>query len=159
MILAPVIRDRKGEHQGVFDEIRAPGVRARARRRRQSAISTRRSTLAKNKKHTIEVVVDRLVVRTSQSRAEEHPDRVRIIDSLETALRHRERRRDRVRSSTAKTMRLLRALRLRRLRHQLRRDRSRATSPSTRRTAPVRTAPASASKLEFDPDWSCRTRI
>ncbi|MDQ4099354.1 MAG: excinuclease ABC subunit UvrA, partial [Chloroflexota bacterium] len=44
--------------------------------------------LAKTRKHTIEVVVDRLVIRHDEERpVAEHPDRIRLIDSLEVALR------------------------------------------------------------------------
>src|SRR5687768_17340586 len=87
MILAPVIQDRKGEYAAVFDEIRRQGfVRVRVDgevRELDEPIS-----LVKNKKHTIEVVVDRVIVRhTGGVDPESHPDRVRIIDSLETALR------------------------------------------------------------------------
>jgi excinuclease ABC subunit A len=87
MILAPVIRDRKGEHQGVLDEIRRQGfVRVRVDGHVRDV--DEQFDLAKNRKHTIEVVVDRLIVRHEDGATpEEHPDRVRIIDSLETALR------------------------------------------------------------------------
>ncbi|MEA2513669.1 MAG: excinuclease subunit [Thermomicrobiales bacterium] len=87
MILAPVIRDRKGEHQGVFDEIRRQGfVRVRVDGEVRDVDET--IELAKTKKHTIEVVVDRIVIRHETDVApDDHPDRVRIIDSLEVALR------------------------------------------------------------------------
>jgi excinuclease ABC subunit A len=87
MLLAPVIRDRKGEHQGVFEEIRRQGfVRVRVDGIVREVDET--FELAKTKKHTIEVVVDRLVIRHEASLSlEEHPDRVRLIDSLETCLR------------------------------------------------------------------------
>ena len=88
MILGPVIRDRKGEHVGVLEEIRRQGfVRVRidgVTREMDDSIK-----LAKTKKHTIEVVVDRLVIHHEEDLedAEQHPDRVRLIDSLEVALR------------------------------------------------------------------------
>ncbi|MGH2561978.1 MAG: excinuclease ABC subunit UvrA [Thermomicrobiales bacterium] len=87
MILAPVIRDRKGEHQGVLDEIRRQGfVRVRVDGHVRDV--DEQFELAKTRKHTIEVVVDRLIVRhEAETTPEQHPDRVRIIDSLETALR------------------------------------------------------------------------
>jgi excinuclease ABC subunit A len=87
MILAPVIRDRKGEHQGVLDEIRRQGfVRVRVNGHVRDV--DEQFELERNRKHTIEVVVDRLIVRHEGDQSpEEHPDRVRIIDSLETALR------------------------------------------------------------------------
>jgi excinuclease ABC subunit A len=87
MILAPVVRDRKGEHQSVFDEIRRQGfVRVRV----DGAVMELDEPikLAKTRKHTIEVVVDRVVVRHDDLLAnEDHPDRLRLIDSLEIALK------------------------------------------------------------------------
>jgi excinuclease ABC subunit A len=87
LLLAPVIRDRKGEHQGIFDEIRRQGfVRVRVDGEVRDVDET--FELAKTKKHTIEVVVDRVVIRHEEGVSiEDHPDRVRLIDSLETALR------------------------------------------------------------------------
>ena len=88
MILGPIIRDRKGEHTAVFDEIRRQGF-VRVRIDGEVRDMDERISLAKTKKHTIEVVVDRLVIRHQADGAnlEEHPDRVRLIDSLEVALR------------------------------------------------------------------------
>ncbi|CAA9527389.1 MAG: Excinuclease ABC subunit A, partial [uncultured Thermomicrobiales bacterium] len=87
MVLAPVIRDRKGEHQSVLDEIRRQGF-VRVRVDGEIRDVDEKMALAKYKKHTIEVVVDRLVVRHEAGAAhEQHPDRVRLIESLETALR------------------------------------------------------------------------
>jgi len=89
MILGPVIRDRKGEHQGVLEEIRRQGfVRVRVDGAVHDIDEAVGLDLAKYKKHTIEVVVDRLVVRHEPGvPPEEHPDRVRVIESLETALK------------------------------------------------------------------------
>jgi excinuclease ABC subunit A len=87
MILAPVIRDRKGEHAGIFDEIRRGGF-VRVRVDGQVRDADEQMDLNKNKKHTIEVVVDRLIIRHEEGVAtENHPDRLRVIESLETALR------------------------------------------------------------------------
>ncbi len=91
MVLGPVIRDRKGEHQAVFDEIRRQGfVRVRVDGEVRDMDETIK--LAKTRKHTIEVVVDRLVIRHPDPDADpdddtSNPDRVRLIDSLEVALR------------------------------------------------------------------------
>ena len=75
-ILAPVVRARKGEYQKVFEDARKSGyVRCRV----DGALYelTEEIKLEKNKKHNIEIVVDRLVVR---------PDvRQRLTDSVETA--------------------------------------------------------------------------
>jgi excinuclease ABC subunit A len=89
MILAPVIRDRKGEHQGVLEEIRRQGfVRVRVDGNVLDVDEAMGLSLAKYKKHTIEVVVDRLVIRHDAGvTADEHPDRIRVIESLETALK------------------------------------------------------------------------
>jgi len=75
-ILAPVIRARKGEHQKVFEEARKSGyVRVRVDGNMYEV--TEDIKLDKNKKHNIEIVVDRLVLK---------PDIVsRLTDSVETA--------------------------------------------------------------------------
>ena len=89
MILGPVIRDRKGEHLGVFDEIRRQGF-VRVRVDGQIRDLDEEIKLAKTKKHTIEVIVDRVIIRHENPEEidiEGHPDRVRLIDSLESALR------------------------------------------------------------------------
>src|ERR1700737_3144603 len=61
MILAPVVRDRKGEHHDVLSEARKSGF-VRARVDGNLYELTERITLDKNKKHNIEIVVDRLVI-------------------------------------------------------------------------------------------------
>jgi len=79
MILAPLIRDRKGEYQVVFDDLRKAGyVRVRVDGRIYDL--SEEFQLDKNKKHSIEVVVDRLVIGQSDSQN-------RIADSVETALK------------------------------------------------------------------------
>ncbi len=79
MILAPVVRDRKGEYQALFDDLRKSGyVRARVDGHIYELDGEVR--LDKYKRHTIEVVVDRLV-------AGEEGVRGRIADSVETALK------------------------------------------------------------------------
>jgi len=78
MVLAPLIRDRKGEYQAVFDDLRKAGyVRVRVDGRIYDL--SEEFQLDKNKKHSIEVVVDRLVIGQS--------DQSRIADSVETALK------------------------------------------------------------------------
>ena len=79
MILAPLIRDRKGEYQSVFDDLRKAGY-VRVRIDGQIHDLSDEFQLDKNKKHSIEVVVDRLVVGQSGSQS-------RIADSVETALK------------------------------------------------------------------------
>ena len=81
MILAPLIVGRKGEQAGLFDELRAQGfVRLRVDGEVYDIDSL--PALEKNRKHTVEAVVDRLKVR---------PDvKQRLAESFETALRHSE---------------------------------------------------------------------
>ncbi len=76
-IMAPVIRGRKGEHQKVFEDARRSGY-VRARIDGNLYDLSEAINLDKNKKHSIEVVIDRIVVK---------PDvRRRLTDSVETAL-------------------------------------------------------------------------
>jgi len=79
MVLAPVIAGRKGEHAELLEELRAQGF---TRVRIDGAVHELDATprLAKNAKHSIDVVVDRLRVRADA--------RQRLAESLETALRH-----------------------------------------------------------------------
>ena len=75
-ILAPVVRGRKGEHQKEFEAARKSGF-VRARVDGLVYDLNERIQLEKNKKHTIEIIVDRLVIK---------PDiRSRLADSIETA--------------------------------------------------------------------------
>ena len=77
-VLAPVIRGKKGEHRGVFDAARKSGF-ARVRADGILYDLSEDFKLEKNKKHDIEVVVDRLVIKPSI--------RSRLSDSLETAMK------------------------------------------------------------------------
>jgi excinuclease ABC subunit A len=77
-VLAPVIRGRKGEHAKVLDDLRKDGY-VRVRVDGEVRLLEEEITLEKNKKHSIEVVVDRLVIRQDIGQ--------RLSDSLETALR------------------------------------------------------------------------
>lgn len=77
MLLAPVIRERKGEHLAVFDELRAQGfVRARVNGRIYEMDELPK--LDKQKKHSIDVVVDRFKVREDLQQ--------RLAESFETAI-------------------------------------------------------------------------
>ena len=75
-ILAPVIRGKKGEHQKVFEDARRGGY-ARVRVDGSIYDLTEEIPLDKNKKHHIEVVIDRLVAKPDMAR--------RLTDSVETA--------------------------------------------------------------------------
>jgi excinuclease ABC subunit A len=86
-VLAPLIRDRKGHHQRVFEDVRKAGfVRVRV----NGAIYDvdEKIELDRYKMHTIEVVVDRLVVRHFEDPDGEEANaaRYRLTDSIETAL-------------------------------------------------------------------------
>ena len=78
MVLAPVVRGRKGEYRKLFFDLRRQGY-VRVRVNGQLRELTEEIELAKTKKHTIEVVVDRLVVKDTLGG--------RLADSLETALK------------------------------------------------------------------------
>ncbi|ACV64649.1 excinuclease ABC, A subunit [Desulfofarcimen acetoxidans DSM 771] len=76
-ILAPVIRGKKGEHVKVLEDIRRGGF-VRVRVDGETRELGEEIKLEKNKKHTIEVVVDRVIIRAGSEK--------RLADSLETAL-------------------------------------------------------------------------
>ncbi|MBV7411991.1 excinuclease ABC subunit UvrA [Dermabacteraceae bacterium TAE3-ERU27] len=76
-LLAPIVRGRKGEFVDLLADLRAKGY-ARARIDGEQVRLDSEITLDKKYKHTIEVVVDRLVVRENMQR--------RLTDSVETAL-------------------------------------------------------------------------
>jgi excinuclease ABC subunit A len=79
MVLAPVVSGRKGEQHDLLEELRAQGFsRVRIDGKVHDLDSAPR--LAKNIKHTVEVVVDRLRARADAKQ--------RLAESLETALRH-----------------------------------------------------------------------
>ncbi len=76
-VLAPVIRGRKGEYVELFRTLQSQGF-SRARVNGETILLTDPPKLDKQKKHTIEVVVDRLAAKPSSKR--------RLTDSIETAL-------------------------------------------------------------------------
>ena len=76
-LLAPVVRGRKGEYADLFAELQAKGF-ARARVDGEVVSLATAPSLEKKLKHTIDVVVDRLVAKASAKR--------RLTDSVETAL-------------------------------------------------------------------------
>ena len=79
MVLAPVVAGRKGEQADLLDELRAQGF-TRVRIDGTVHELDGKPRLAKNVKHSVDVVIDRVRVR---------PDaRQRLAESLETALRH-----------------------------------------------------------------------
>jgi excinuclease ABC subunit A len=87
LILAPVIRARKGTYQAVFDEIRKAGfVRVRVDGKVFN-LDDDEISLDRYKIHTIEAVVDRLVLNLPESEDELTSFRSRLTDSVETALK------------------------------------------------------------------------
>ncbi len=76
-ILSPVVRGKKGEHTKVFENAKKSGF-VRARVNGEVMDLYEEIKLEKNKKHTIEIVVDRLVIKENLEQ--------RLTDSLETAL-------------------------------------------------------------------------
>ncbi len=78
-VLAPVVRGKKGEHQKVFSDARKSGF-ARVRVDGSLYDLTEDISLDKNKKHDIELIVDRLILRGDVTR--------RLTDSVETATAH-----------------------------------------------------------------------
>jgi len=79
IVLSPIIRQKKGEHVKVFEDARKAGF-ARVRVDGILYDLNEQMSCEKNKKHTIELVVDRLVIREGQHR--------RLTDSVETACHH-----------------------------------------------------------------------
>ena len=80
-VLGPIIRSKKGEHQGILEEIQRGGfVRVRIDGINFRTEEALEKTLDRKKKHDIEVIVDRLVLDKSL-------DKSRLADSLETALK------------------------------------------------------------------------
>ena len=147
---APVVRDRKGEFRDVLEELRADGF-TRVKVDGEQRLLEEEIDLDKKSKHTIEVVVDRLVMK---------PDlRQRLAQSIETAaglaaglvaIDVVDDAKD-VRCSSARTSPA-------RSTASRSRSWSRASSPSTRRTAPVRGAPASARSSRSTQTSSCPIR-
>ncbi len=86
LILSPLVRARKGTYQAVFEEIRKAGF-ARARVDGQVHSLDDEINLDRYKQHTIEAVVDRLVITHEGDKEEQKAARTRITDSVETALK------------------------------------------------------------------------
>lgn len=81
LLLAPIVENRKGEHRDMLADLKADGF---ARIRIDGVVQDLSDvqTLAKNKKHNIEVVVDRLVIKEGKAFKQ------RLTDSVETALKY-----------------------------------------------------------------------
>lgn len=99
LILAPIVRDRKGQHFKAFERVKKDGfVRVRVDGEVYSILDV--PELDENKKHSIEIVVDRLVMKdmgkkviklsSGQEIDSPNPNRTRLADSIETALKYGE---------------------------------------------------------------------
>jgi excinuclease ABC subunit A len=86
MLLAPLVRDRKGEHEKLLAGAKQAGF-VRVRIDGELRDLDEDIALDKKYKHSIEVVVDRLVVRRTDDNGSPRPDASRMADSIETALR------------------------------------------------------------------------
>jgi len=93
LVLAPVVAARKGEQSELFDELRAQGFTRVRVDGRVFDLDTA-PKLAKNTKHSVDVVIDRLRVRPEMKQ--------RLAESFETALRHAEGRAVAVESDSGK---------------------------------------------------------
>ncbi len=99
LLLAPLVRDRKGSHDKIIEKIKKAGF-VRMRIDGQVTPITDIPELDDNKKHSIEVVVDRLQIQDLERKKEKlsngdeidviNPNRTRLADSIETALKHGE---------------------------------------------------------------------
>ena len=87
-VLAPLIKDRKGHHQAVFEDVRKAGF-VRMRVDGEIRQVDEDIELDRYKNHTVEAVVDRLVIRRNGQGSDEESQaaRSRLTDSIETALR------------------------------------------------------------------------
>ena len=153
-VLAPVVRTRKGEFVDLFEKLNTQGY---SRVRVDGVVHplTDPPKLKKQEKHDIEVVVDRLTVKASSKQ--------RLTDSVETALGLADGivvlefvdQDEDARTASSGSPRSWPAPTGTRSRST---TSSRGRSRSTRRTAPARSAPASASARRSTPNWSCPTR-
>jgi excinuclease ABC subunit A len=86
LVLAPLVRARKGTYQAVFEEIRKAGF---TRARVDGSVFTLDDEieLDRYKQHTIEAVVDRLVISQNGSKEDKRAALSRLTDSVETALK------------------------------------------------------------------------
>jgi excinuclease ABC subunit A len=96
LLLAPIITQKKGSHLKILEKIKKDGfVRVRVDGEVMSVVNV--PELVENKKHTIEIVIDRLVVKNFKKKFEKmsngdelevpNPDRTRLADSVELSLR------------------------------------------------------------------------
>jgi len=97
LILAPVIRDKKGRHEHALEKVKKEGF-VRIRIDGEIYPITEQFNLEENKKHSIEIVVDRIVIKDLKKQIKRlssgdeielpNPNRSRLADSVETALKY-----------------------------------------------------------------------
>ena len=145
---APVVRDRKGEYRDLLEHLRAEGF-TRVKVDGEQRLLEEEIVLDKKFKHTIEVVVDRLVMKADL--------RTRLWQSVETAVALAE---GLVVIDVVDGEELTFSEQFACPEHgvSLPGARSRGSSRSTRRTARARAAPASARSRRSTPTCSCPTR-
>ena len=146
---APVVRDRKGEYRDLFEELRNEGF-SRVKVDGEQHLLDEPPTLDKKFKHTIEVVVDRLVMKDDL--------RTRLTQSVETAVALAEGLVVVDLVDTGETTHLLARTSPAPSTASRCPSCSRASSRSTRRTAPARAAPGSARSRRSTPTCSSPTR-
>lgn len=94
LVIAPLIKDRKGEHRQIFAQIRKAGfIRVRVNGTLMDLEEAEQLELDKQKKHSIEVVVDRIFLEGTRlgasernTKIEKDSQRVRLLDSIEKSL-------------------------------------------------------------------------
>ena len=149
MVMGPVVDGRKGTHQKLLARLIKDGY-TRVRVDGEVYLLSDDIPLDKNKKHTIDVIVDRLVIKDSIL--------MRLTDSLETAAKLADGIVHIFRMGTKEVLTLQSALRLPGLPYSACRKSSPISFPSTVPSAPARTAQASAVRWKSISTWSCRTR-
>ncbi|MCX6812856.1 MAG: excinuclease ABC subunit UvrA, partial [Candidatus Berkelbacteria bacterium] len=86
MVLSPIVVDRKGEHKDIFNKIRKTGFnRVRVDGTVMELDEAEGKDLDKQKKHTIDIVVDRLIIEPG---SDDKSNKMRLFDSIEKALTH-----------------------------------------------------------------------
>ncbi|HMP40803.1 MAG TPA: excinuclease ABC subunit UvrA [Roseiflexaceae bacterium] len=86
LLLGPAVVNRKGEHQRTIDEARRNGF-VRVRIDGEVRDLDEEMRLDRYRSHTIEIVVDRLIIRALPDAGGDHPDRIRVTESVEAALK------------------------------------------------------------------------
>ena len=148
LVLAPLVKERKGEHRDVIEQVRKAGFTRVRIDGIVLSLDDDQIQLDKKKKHTIDAVVDRLVAKPGLGSAPHRLGR----DGAAARRGHRGRRgrgRRRTRCSPSTAPATTAGSRSR--------SRRRSSSPSTRRRACARSARASARAWRWTPSWWCPT--